>query len=158
MKKPNEARQAWLDFLKTIGDERHSQSLHAWMAKFARRFGHVSPLQMRAWAYHGRIFIGFDYDGDLFGCNLGSILSRAGHADIGCYPGIRHFRELKGWWARYQKRGVCALDAKHHLWRERWVERAGVSTCRYCGRQQKLVSRIEQKTVTSWVPVGKVAS
>lgn len=139
-------------------DEKYSPNLKAWLRKNARRLWPLEKLIVMQ-TPDGMKYIGWMDDGFLIGSNIGTVLCKGKHAETGAYLGSHKWTELKDFWTRYLKIGVCATDEDHSWYKNRWQQISKTHrVCRYCGLDQKLVNKSHVVKTETWETTKRVTA
>lgn len=92
----------------------------------------------------------FTQEGDFVGSRVGTVLGRGARSTVGSYAKSKSWKPIKGFWAAYERLGVCVLDKDHSWYWERWDEKKNRRTCKWCGREERLVTVVKRERV--WRP------
>lgn len=88
-----------------------SKRLESWIIKNKLRIKDPKVFKSK----DGRFYIGYIYDGDMIGTAVWPIIFKhKGARYVNSYP-VKSFglKEVKNFWKRYEKLGVCLLDPAH---------------------------------------------
>lgn len=133
--------------------ERYSPNLLQWLRYQARRYGQENFKVFRSEL--GDLFIGYkDCEGSFTGARLTSVTCHGWRAGRVHY-GKRRMVELKTFWNRYARIGVCAIDEEHYHYSNRWdLVSPRRRCCRWCGLKQgsKSVVTINRSHVWNTLP------
>ncbi len=134
-------------------DSKYSQNLNAFLKKYLRKpFWSDLSLSVVA-SGDGSKFVGYFYDGSFIGVRMGEALTRGARSKTGSWVGSRNWKPIKGFWGKYKKIGVCAVDPDHSFYSQRWATNGTTRQCRFCGRVEKFKTEIVKVKRETWVAV-----
>lgn len=101
----------------------------------------------------GALMIGYVEGDELIGARLHAALSEGAKAVCIGHPIGNSVVPVDGFWETYLQTGRCAVDPAHQdaYMGDRFIEKEGVRTCRWCGHRQRKVFGRRVVLVETWV-------
>lgn len=134
--------------------ERYSKNLRHWL-RFRVSGRHSIDDLVVFKDGEGILRIGYFFGEDFIGVRLLEVLAQGARAQLGDYGCPTEWKKIRGFWRKYGKIGVCAIDTEHIHYIKRWNTSGGRRICKYCGREERLEKWIHEVKMEKWVKVKK---
>lgn len=88
-----------------------------------------------------------DHDGWIHGKCLTILCTHGASLDSWAYGPTANWVDVtESFWSNYMQKGVCAI---HGDYAHNWIEEGKTRTCEYCGKAQKQVTKLVEKS--EWI-------
>lgn len=99
----------------------------------------------------GSLLLGWWDDGSFIGNPIQHILTGTSKSPYSySFMNRSSVKEVRGFWSKYMKIGVCAIDIQHQWYDDRWDTKGKSRKCKWCGCNQVMKSKVVRKTKTWW--------